>query len=79
MRQAQAALPQPEAAERPPSRREPTSTLTGSFSAYYGGASKVRTQEFQESPISGLPELASDQTLSGWYTAPASSWAASQS
>jgi hypothetical protein len=45
---------------------EPTSTLTGSISEfYYGGASKVRTQDFQDSPISGLPELASDNTLSG--------------
>ena len=45
---------------------EPTSTLTGSVGAfYYGGASKVRTQEFQDSPISGLPELTSDNTLSG--------------
>lgn len=44
----------------------PTTTLTGSLAAfYYGGASKVRTQEFQDSPISGLPELASDNTLSG--------------
>jgi hypothetical protein len=44
----------------------PTSTLSGSISEfYYGGASKVRTQEFQDSPISGLPELASDNTLSG--------------
>jgi tetratricopeptide (TPR) repeat protein len=66
VRQALAALPQPEAAERPRVRHEPTSSLTGSFSAFfYGGASKVRTQEFQDSPISGLPELASDQTLSG--------------
>jgi tetratricopeptide (TPR) repeat protein len=66
VRQALAGLPQPEPAERPRPRKEPTSTLTGSFSAfYYGGASKIRTQEFQESPISGLPELASDQTLSG--------------
>lgn len=47
-------------------RVEPTSTITGSVSSfYYGGASKVRTQEFQDSPISGLPELASDNSLSG--------------
>lgn len=45
---------------------EPTSTLSGSVAAfYYGGQSKVRTQEFQDSPISGLPELVSDNTLSG--------------
>ncbi len=42
-----------------------TTTLTGSVSAtYYGGQSKVRTQEFQDSPLSGLPELVSDATLS---------------
>lgn len=45
---------------------EPTSTIVGSVGAfYYGGASKVRTQEFQDSPISGLPEQTSDNTLSG--------------
>ncbi len=50
--------------QRPPV--VPTSTITGSISEfYYGGQSKVRTQEFQDSPISGLPELASDNTLSG--------------
>jgi tetratricopeptide (TPR) repeat protein len=43
----------------------PTTTLAGSLSQfYYGGQSKVRTQEFQDSPISGLPEL-QDNTLSG--------------
>ena len=42
-----------------------TTTLTGSFSSfYYGGQSKVRTQEFQESVIGGLPQLISDATLS---------------
>lgn len=43
----------------------PTTTLAGSLSQfYYGGQSKVRTQEFQDSPISGLPEL-QDNTLAG--------------
>jgi tetratricopeptide (TPR) repeat protein len=42
-----------------------TTTLTGSVSSFfYGGQSKVRTQEFQESLIGGLPELLSDATLS---------------
>lgn len=46
-------------------RPDATTTLTGSISAfYYGGKSKVRTQEFQDSPLSGLPELVSDATLS---------------
>lgn len=45
---------------------EPTSMIVGSAGVfYYGGASKVRTQEFQDSPISGLPEQVSDNTLSG--------------
>jgi tetratricopeptide (TPR) repeat protein len=65
-----AAAPTPKpaaiAAQKAKPTVEPTSTLAGSASAfYYGGASKVRTQEFQDSPISGLPELASDNTLSG--------------
>ena len=48
--------------ERP--KVAPSSTLTGSVSEfYYGGASKVRTQDFQDSPIGGLPVLAGDSTL----------------
>lgn len=44
----------------------PTTTVIGSVAQYYfGGQSKVRTQEFQDSPLSGLPELARDDTLSG--------------
>ena len=43
-----------------------TTTLNGSVSSfYYGGQSKVRTQEFQDSPLSGLPQLVSDASLSG--------------
>jgi tetratricopeptide (TPR) repeat protein len=43
----------------------PTTTLTGSISSfYYGGQSKVRSQEFQDSPIGGLPELVNLPTLS---------------
>lgn len=42
-----------------------TTTLSGSLSSfYYGGQSKIRTQDFQDSPLSGLPELVSDATLS---------------
>lgn len=61
-----ARLPSPTEARvraRPPVT--PTTTLAGSLSQfYYGGQSKVRTQEFQDSPISGLPEL-QDNTISG--------------
>ncbi|MDL5031721.1 tetratricopeptide repeat protein [Pelomonas sp. APW6] len=43
-----------------------TTTLSGSLSTfYYGGQSKIRTQDFQDSPLSGLPELVNDATLSG--------------
>jgi len=43
-----------------------TTTTTGSISLYYyGGQSKIRTQEFQDSAIGGLPQLVSDATLSG--------------
>jgi len=42
-----------------------STTLSGSLSSfYYGGQSKIRTQDFQDSPLSGLPELVSDATLS---------------
>lgn len=43
-----------------------TTTLSGSLSSfYYGGQSKIRTQDFQDSPLGGLPELVSDASLSG--------------
>ena len=61
-----ARLPSPAATRtRPRAPITPTTTLAGSVSQfYYGGQSKVRTQEFQDSPISGLPEL-QDNTISG--------------
>ncbi len=66
VRAALVALAPPPAETAPSGRRvRPSTTLTGSVSAYYyGGQSKVRTQEFQDSPLSGLPELVSDATLS---------------
>lgn len=43
----------------------PPATWSGSVSAFYfGGQSKERNQDFQNSPISGLPELVSDNTIS---------------
>jgi len=43
-----------------------STTTTGSVSLYYyGGQSKIRTQEFQDSAIGGLPQLVSEATLSG--------------
>jgi tetratricopeptide (TPR) repeat protein len=53
----------PVAAADPRSTR--TQSLAGSVSSYYyGGQSKVRTQEFQDSPIAGLPQLVTESTLS---------------
>ena len=44
---------------------EPTSTTSGSLSMfYYGGKSDVRTQEFKDSVLGGLPIVQSDLTLS---------------
>jgi len=54
-------------AETPRARPAVVATATTSGSAstfYYGGQSKVRTQEFLDSPLSGLPELQADNTLS---------------
>ncbi|MGM9516772.1 hypothetical protein ACS5PK_21165 [Roseateles sp. DB2] len=49
-----------------PGEKGATTTLSGSISSfYYGGQSKIRTQDFQDSPLSGLPELVNDATLSG--------------
>ncbi len=44
---------------------EPTSTTSGSVSMFYfGGQSQVRTLDFQNSPLSGLPVLQSESNLS---------------
>ncbi len=60
-----ASLPTPAPAERTPAVAAATTTTSGSVSAtYYGGKSKVRTQDFEESPISGLPTKVTDSTLS---------------
>ncbi len=65
VRQALAAMPQSVQAPRPRPAVQPTTTLSGSIAQYYfGGKSKTRTQDFQDSPISGLPELISDRTVS---------------
>jgi len=47
-------------------RAAASTTLAGSLAVlYYGGQSKIRTQDFQDSPIAGLPQLVNDATLSG--------------
>jgi tetratricopeptide (TPR) repeat protein len=44
---------------------EPSSTTNGSLSVfYYGGKSDVRTQDFKDSVLGGLPIVQSDTTLS---------------
>jgi tetratricopeptide (TPR) repeat protein len=66
VRKALAALSPGEPARGPGGERRAasTTTLNGSVSStYYGGQSKVRTQEFQDSPLSGLPELVTLPTL----------------
>lgn len=66
VRQQLAALPAPEPAPRPRPPMQPISATNGSVSLfYYGGQSQVRTLDFQNSPISGLPVLQSENTLSG--------------
>lgn len=66
VRAALAALSTPAPRARARAPIEPSTTLAGSLSQfYYGGQSKVRTQEFQDSPISGLPELVSEGSVSG--------------
>ncbi|MEY8878406.1 MAG: tetratricopeptide repeat protein [Leptothrix sp. (in: b-proteobacteria)] len=43
-----------------------TVTTNGSIGVfYYGGKSKVRSEEFRDSPISGLPELVQNPELAG--------------
>lgn len=43
----------------------PPASWSGSVSAFYfGGQSKTRNQDFQNSPLSGLPELVSESNLS---------------
>jgi hypothetical protein len=65
VRQTLAQMPQSVQPARPRPIVQPTTTLGGSIAQYYyGGKSKTRTQEFLDSPISGLPELISDQTVS---------------
>jgi tetratricopeptide (TPR) repeat protein len=64
VRSALAALAAPATSAARVRQVTPTTTLSGSVSSfYYGGQSKVRTREFQDSVLSGLPELVTDATL----------------
>ncbi|RZS58228.1 tetratricopeptide repeat protein [Sphaerotilus mobilis] len=62
-----AALPAETAATaEAPRKQAATTTVNGSAGLYYyGGQSKVRSEEFRDSPISGLPELTQNPTLTG--------------
>jgi len=54
----------PQLAEAPAKPASETTT-SGSMSLYhYGGNGKIRSQDFKDSPISGLPEIAGDPVLS---------------
>ena len=60
-----AALPEKAATPEVRVAEEPASPWSGSLSAfYYGGKAKTRSQEFQDSPISGLPQLANSNDIS---------------
>jgi len=61
-----AALPAP-APQAPPAatRPEAETTVTGSASVtYFGGNGQVRSQDFKDSPIAGLPQVAGDPLFS---------------
>lgn len=58
---AAAAPPAPAGAERPAVE----TTVTGSVSmTYFGGNGQVRSQDFKDSPVAGLPQVAGDPLLS---------------
>ncbi len=60
-----AAAPAAAAAARPRPAVQPTTTLNASLAQYYfGGKSKTRTQDFQDSAIAGLPPSISENTVS---------------
>jgi hypothetical protein len=55
-----AAAPAPDARPRPPTE----TTTTGSVSMYYyGGNGQVRSQDFKDSPVAGVPQVAGDPLL----------------
>jgi hypothetical protein len=65
VRQQLASLPAAAPAAEPTRVAESTSPWSGSLSSfYYGGKAKTRSQEFLDSPISGLPELLSTNNIS---------------
>lgn len=66
IRQALASIPVLPSVQATKPAVAPVAVWSGSVSAfYYGGQSKVRSQEFQDSPISGLPPIQSENIISG--------------
>jgi hypothetical protein len=65
VREQLAKLPEKSAVPEVVTAAETVSPWSGSLSAfYYGGKAKTRSQEFLDSPISGLPELLSTNNIS---------------
>jgi len=69
VRQQLASLPAAPAPAAPPTAAapppEPEVTITGSTSmTHYGGNGQVRSRDFQDSPIAGLPQIAGEPQLS---------------
>jgi tetratricopeptide (TPR) repeat protein len=65
IRQFLANLPQPSETAKVRKGVEAAATTSGSVSMfYYGGQSKVQSQDFQDSPLGGLPTLISQSDLS---------------
>ena len=61
-----ATLPAEETVARKRRSQAPIDVTNGSLSLYYyGGQSQTRSQQFQNSPLSGLPVLQSDSTIAG--------------
>ena len=66
VRQYLANLPQATTVAQEAKAAEAVAVTSGSISVfYYGGQSQTRSQEFADSPISGLPVLQSESNLSG--------------
>jgi tetratricopeptide (TPR) repeat protein len=66
VRQYLANLPQAATVAQEAKATEAVAVTSGSISVfYYGGQSQTRSQEFADSPISGLPVLQSESNLSG--------------
>jgi hypothetical protein len=58
--------PAPKTAQGGDTRPAAETTVTGSASmTYFGGNGQIRSQDFKDSPVAGLPQVAGDPLLSG--------------